>query len=64
MREQSIQVAQKAAFDILARCLYNSGIKEFVNIMIEIFEKDIGTGTKTPLVKSFLEAILANQDGE
>jgi hypothetical protein len=32
--------------------------------MIEIFEKDISTGTKIPLVKSFLEAILANQDGE
>jgi hypothetical protein len=32
--------------------------------MIEIFEKDLSTGTKTPLVKSFLEAILANQDGE
>jgi hypothetical protein len=32
--------------------------------MIEIFEKDLLTGTKTPLIKSFLEAILANEDGE
>ena len=38
MRSQSIVVAQKAAFDILARCFYNSGIKDIVAVMTQIFE--------------------------
>lgn len=41
-------MARKAAFDILARCFYNSGIKDLIQIMIQIFQQD------TKLVSSFL----------
>jgi hypothetical protein len=37
MRTNSMKVAKKASFEILARCFYNSGIKELINTMIGIF---------------------------
>lgn len=51
-------MAQKAAFDILARCFYNNGIKDLVQIMIQIFEQD------TSLASNFLRAIMDNSNGE
>ena len=38
MRRGSIKVAKKAAFDILARCFYNNGIKDIIAVMIQIFQ--------------------------
>lgn len=58
MRSQSIVVAQKAAFDILARCFYNSGIKDIVAVMTQIFEQD------DQLVKDFCSSIVATDGGE
>ena len=40
MRQNSLQIAYKACFEIISRCFNNSIIKEFVNVMIEILKKD------------------------
>lgn len=40
MRRLAIQVGQRAAFDILARCYKNEGIKDLLHVMIRIFDKD------------------------
>lgn len=45
-------MARKAAFDILARCFYNSGIKDLIQIMIQIFQQD------TKLATSFIQAFV------
>jgi len=51
-------VAKKVAFDILARCFYNQGIKELVQVMISIFKQD------KKLIVSFCTAIIENNNGE
>jgi uncharacterized protein (DUF2164 family) len=40
MRVNSIAIARRAAFDILARCFYNQGIRDLIYVMIQIFEQD------------------------
>lgn len=51
-------MAQKVCFDILARCFYNQGIKQMVDIMIQIFEQD------DQLCKNFVQGILETNNGE
>lgn len=58
MRNNTMKVARKVCFDILARCFYNQGIKEIVDIMIKIFEKDDN------LSKNFVTALLDSEFGE
>ena len=58
MRVQSLEVAKKVAFDILARCYYNQGIKDIVQVMIEIFKQD------KQLVSSFCKSIIDYNNGE
>lgn len=52
VRTHTMEVAHKAVFKILARCFYNSGIKEIVTIMIDIFAKD------DKLVRDFVKSLL------
>ena len=58
MRVHSIAVARRAAFDILARCYYNNGIRDLILVMIQIFEQD------DSLVIDFTEAMLDCNQGE
>jgi uncharacterized protein (DUF2164 family) len=58
MRVQSIEVAKKVAFDILARCFYNQGIKDIVQVMISIFKQD------KKLVSEFCTSIIDHNNGE
>ena len=58
MRVQSLEVAKKVAFDILARCFYNQGIKDIVQVMISIFKQD------KKLVAQFCTSIIDHNNGE
>ena len=58
MRVQSLDVAKKVAFDILARCFHNQGIKDIVQVMIQIFKQD------KKLVNSFCTSIINQNNGE
>jgi hypothetical protein len=56
MRSNSLKIAFKACFDIVARCHNNAVMKDFITIMIEIFKTD------DILVVEFLRGILENPD--
>jgi hypothetical protein len=56
LRTLGIKVAQKAAFDILARCFHNSGIKDITQIMITILTQD------TVLLSNFFKSMIANEE--
>jgi uncharacterized protein YjgD (DUF1641 family) len=56
MRKLGVDVGKKAAFDILARCFYNSGIKDIVQVMISIFGQD------QKLIKGFMSSIVENPE--
>lgn len=58
MREAAIKVGQKATFDILARCFYNTGIKDLIGTMIDIFNQD------NNLILNFTQHILDMNEGE
>jgi len=52
MRQRAIQCGQRATFDILARCMQNSGVKDLTHVMISIFEQD------DQLCKDFLGQVI------
>lgn len=58
MRAAAIKVGKRASFDILARCFYNSSIKDFMHTLIAIFEQD------DQLVLDFTKSILDIDEGE
>lgn len=58
LRVISIEVAKKVAFDILARCFYNSDIKELIQAMIYVFKQDKN------LIVQFCAAIINHNSGE
>lgn len=49
-----MQVAQKALFDILARCKDTSNMRPTVEVMIDVFSKD------EQLCKNFLESCMSD----
>jgi hypothetical protein len=56
VREAGLKVARKALFSILARCKHNSGMKQIVEVMCEIF-------TAQPnLAVDFLDGILKDPE--
>ena len=40
VKSQALQVGKKAVLDILTKCFYNNGIKQMVDVMIDIFKTD------------------------
>lgn len=58
LNTEAIKVARKAVIDILARCFNNGGMKQMIQVMIEIFKKD------DALCRNFMASLLEESNAE